>query len=52
MDEKRYLVGEIRIEGIEPTEAFKDYVKKERNGALTQEVIKKLFNKKYKVKEL
>lgn len=49
-DEKKYLVGDIVIDGIEPTKEFLEYAEKERNGTLTEEEKKAFENKPLVIK--
>ena len=46
-----YAVGMIRVDGLEPTEEFKEYVEKEKRGEVTMSDIKHYLDNKYKVKE-
>lgn len=46
-----YAVGMIKVDGLEPTEEFKEYVEKEKRGEVSMEDIKKYLDEKYKVKE-
>lgn len=46
-----YTVGMIKVDGLEPTADFKEYIEKEKRGEVTMEDIKKYLDKKYKVKE-
>ena len=46
-----YAVGMIRVDGLEPTEEFKEYIEKEKRGEVTMDDIKQYLDKKYKVKE-
>ena len=46
-----YAVGMIRVDGLEPTEEFKEYIEKEKRGEVTMTDIKQYLDKKYKVKE-
>ena len=46
-----YAVGMIKVDGLEPTEEFKEYIEKEKRGEVTMEDIKQYLDKKYKVKE-
>ena len=41
-----YAVGMIRVDGLEPTPEFKEYIEKEKRGDITMNDIKK-----YKAKE-
>ncbi len=45
-----YAVGMIRVDGLEPTEEFMEYVEKEKRGEITMEDIKQYLDQKYKVK--
>lgn len=47
----KYLIGDIQIEGIEPTEGFKVYADLEQKGLATREDYKMYLDKKYKIKE-
>ena len=46
-----YAVGMIKVDGLEPTEEFKEYVEKEKRGEVSMDDIKQYLDKKYKVKE-
>ena len=46
-----YAVGMIRLDGLEPTEEFKEYIEKEKRGDISMEDIKNYLDKKYKVKQ-
>ncbi len=46
-----YAVGMIKVDGLEPTEEFKEYIEKEKRGEVTMADIKQYLDKKYKVKE-
>ncbi len=46
-----YAVGMIKVDGLEPTPEFKEYIEKEKRGEVTMADIKKYLDKKYKVKE-
>ncbi len=46
-----YAVGMIRVDGLEPTEEFKEYIEKEKRGEVTMTDIKQYLDKKYKVKD-
>ena len=46
-----YAVGIIKVDGLEPTSEFKEYIEKEKNGEVTMSDIKQYLDKKYKVKE-
>ena len=46
-----YAVGLIKVDGLEPTDDFKEYIEKEKKGELSMQDLKKYLDKKYKVKE-
>lgn len=46
-----YAIGMIRVDGLEPTEDLKKYIEKEKTGEATMEDVKKILDKKYKMKE-
>ena len=46
-----YAVGMIKVDGLEPTKEFKEYIEKEKRGEVTMDDIKQYLDKKYKVKE-
>ena len=46
-----YAIGLIKVDGLEPTEDFKEYIEKEKRGEITFEDAKKYLDKKYKMKE-
>ena len=46
-----YVIGMIRVDGLEPTDDFKEYIEKEKRGEVTMEDAKKYLDKKYKMKE-
>ena len=46
-----YAVGMIKVDGLEPTADFKEYIEKEKRGEVMMADIKKYLDKKYKVKE-
>lgn len=46
-----YAIGMIKVDGLEPTEDFKKYIEKEKNGEVTMADVKKFLDKKYKMKE-
>lgn len=46
-----YAIGMIKVDGLEPTEDFKEYIEKEKRGEVTMEDAKKYLDKKYKMKE-
>ncbi len=45
-----YAVGMIKVDGLEPTPEFKEYIEKEKRGEVTMADIKQYLDKKYKVK--
>ena len=46
-----YAVGMIKVDGLEPTKVFKQYIEKEKRGEVTMEDVKRFLDKKYKVKQ-
>lgn len=46
-----YAIGMIKVDGLEPTEDFKKYIEKEKNGEATMDDLKQFLDKKYKMKE-
>lgn len=46
-----YAIGMIKVDGLEPTEDFKQYIEKEKKGEITMEDAKQFLDKKYKMKE-
>lgn len=46
-----YAIGMIKVDGLEPTEEFKEYIEKEKRGEVTMADIKQYLDKRYKVKE-
>ena len=46
-----YAIGLIKVDGLEPTEDFKQYIKLEQEGKLTTKDLKEYLDKKYKLKE-
>ena len=47
-----YAIGIIKVDGLEPTEDFKEYIEKEKRGEITPEDARKYLDKKYKMKEI
>ncbi|MBR1634995.1 MAG: hypothetical protein IJ682_08055 [Lachnospiraceae bacterium] len=41
----------IKVDGLEPTQEFKEYIKKKKRGEVTMADIKQYLDKKCKVKE-
>ena len=46
-----YAVGMIKVDGLETTPEFKEFIEKEKRGEITMADIKQYLDKKYKVKE-
>ena len=46
-----YAIGLIKVDGLEPTEDFKQYIEMEKRGEVTMEDAKRFLDKKYKMKE-
>ena len=46
-----YAIGMIKVDGLEPTAAFKEYIEKEKRGEITMDDAKRFLDKKYKMKE-
>ena len=46
-----YAIGMIKVDGLEPTPEFKEYIEKEKRGEVTMEDAKRFLDKKYKMKE-
>ncbi len=46
-----YAIGLIKVDGLEPTDDFKEYIEKEKKGEITFEDAKRYLDKKYKMKE-
>lgn len=46
-----YAIGMIKVDGLEPTAEFKEYIEKEKRGEITMDDAKKFLDKKYKMKE-
>ena len=45
-----YALGMIKIDGLEPSSEFKELIKKEKMGEMTTDDIRKVLDKKYKIK--
>ncbi len=43
-----YAIGIIKVDGLEPTDDFKEYIEKEKRGEVTMEDLKKYLDEKYK----
>ena len=50
-DAWNYAIGMIKVDGLEPTKDFKEYIEKEKRGEVTMEDAKRFLDKKYKMKE-
>jgi len=46
-----YALGMIKVDGLEPSLEFKRLIEKEKNGEMTMEDMRKVLDKKYKMKE-
>ncbi len=46
-----YAIGMIKVDGLEPTREFREYIEKEKKGEITMEDAKRFLDKKYKMKE-
>lgn len=46
-----YALGMIKVDGLEPTAEFKEYVEREKRGEATMADIKHYLDMKYKIKE-
>ena len=46
-----FTIGIVQIEGIKPSDDFWELVEKEKRGEITGDDIRRVFYKKYKVKE-
>lgn len=45
-----YALGMIKVDGLEPSQEFKELVEKEKAGDMTTDDIRKVLDKRYKVK--
>ena len=45
-----YAIGMIKLDGLEPTAEFKEYIEKEKRGEVTMSDAKRFLDKKYQVK--
>ena len=50
MSDNKYLIGDIRIDGITPSKEFLEFAEKEKRGEVTAEDIKRVFCKPHTVK--
>ncbi len=46
-----YALGMINVDGLEPSPEFKKLIEKESRGEMTMEDMRKVLDKKYKMKE-
>lgn len=46
-----YAIGMIKIDGLEPTDEFKQFIEKEKRGEVTMDDLKRFLDKKYKIKQ-
>ena len=46
-----YALGIIKVDGLEPSKEFLELVEKEKRGEITREDIKRILDKKNKMKE-
>lgn len=46
-----YALGMIKIDGLEPSPEFKKLIEKEKRGEMTTADMRKVLDKKYKMKE-
>lgn len=46
-----YALGMIKVDGLEPSPEFKKLIEKESRGEMTTEEMRKVLDKKYKMKE-
>lgn len=46
-----YALGMIKVDGLEPSPEFKDLIVKEKRGEMTTDDIRKVLDKKYKMKK-
>ena len=45
-----YAIGMIKLDGLEPTAEFKEYIEREKRGEITMSDAKRFLDKKYQVK--
>lgn len=45
-----YAIGLIRVDGLEPSEDFKEYIRLEKEGKATTQDLKRYLDRKYKAK--
>lgn len=46
-----YAIGMIKVDGLEPTAEMKKLIEKEKTGELSMEEVRKVLDRKYKMKE-
>ena len=46
-----YALGMIKVDGLEPSPEFEKLIEKEKRGEMTMEDMRKVLDKKYKMKE-
>ena len=46
-----YAIGIIKVDGLEPTADFKEYIEKEKKGEISMDDVKRYLDNKYKVKQ-
>ncbi|MFR6171706.1 MAG: antitoxin VbhA family protein [Blautia sp.] len=46
-----YALGMIKVDGLEPSPEFKNLIAKEKRGEMTTDDIKKVLDKKYRMKK-
>lgn len=46
-----YALGMIQVDGLEPSSEFKKLIEKEKRGEMTTTDMRKVLDKKYKMKE-
>ncbi len=46
-----YALGMIKVDGLEPSPEFKKLIERESHGEMTTEDMRKVLDKKYKMKE-
>lgn len=46
-----YALGMIKVDGLESSPEFKELIEKESRGEMTTEDMRKVLDKKYKMKE-
>lgn len=45
-----YALGMIKVDGLEPSPEFVELINKEKEGKMTTEDMRKVLDKKYKIK--